>query len=113
MKGYVQALAFEKAEGVKKKIGFLENYQSGSVVANSKAGNLDVFTLQKEKNTAYINYLMVRNGAIIQTHTNKAETHLDETPEEILLFCGADVPHSTAMQERSSFHLLLIIRNRM
>jgi excinuclease ABC subunit C len=27
---------------------------------------------------------MVRNGAIIQTHTTRLETHLDETPEEIL-----------------------------
>ncbi len=91
IKGHVQALAFEKAEGVKKKIDYLENYQSRSVVANSKAGNLDVFALQKEKDTAYINYLMVRNGAIIQTHTNKAETHLDETPEEILLFSVAQM----------------------
>lgn len=86
MKGFAQALSFEKAEIVKKKIEFLESYQSRSVVANAKTGNLDVFAIQKEKDTAYINYLMVRNGAIIQTHTNKAETHLGETEEEILLF---------------------------
>ncbi|MGQ0740476.1 MAG: excinuclease ABC subunit UvrC [Bacteroidota bacterium] len=91
MKEHSQTLAFEKAELVKKKIDFLENYQSRSVVANSKAGNLDVFAMQKEKETAYISYLMVRNGAIIQTHTNKAETRLDETPEEILLFSVAQM----------------------
>lgn len=86
MKGHAQALSFEKAEVVKKKVEFLESYQSRSVVANTRTGNLDVFSIQKEKDIAYINYLMVRNGTIIQTHTNKAETHLDETEEEILLF---------------------------
>lgn len=86
MKGYAGSLAYEKAELVRKKIGFLENYQSRSVVANSKAGDLDIFSLQKEKDIAYVNYLMVRNGTIIQTHTSRAETHLDETLEEILVF---------------------------
>jgi len=86
MKTLVQALAFEKAALLKKKIEFLENYQSRSVVANVKAGNLDVFSILREKDTAYVNYLMVRNGAIIQTQTNKVESHLDETIEEILGF---------------------------
>src|SRR5688572_10138436 len=86
MKTHVQALAFEKAALLKKKIEFLENYQSRSVVANVKAGNLDVFSILREKDTAYVNYLMVRNGAIIQTQTNKVESHLDETIEEILGF---------------------------
>jgi excinuclease ABC subunit C len=91
MKEYVQLLAFEKAAAVKKKIEFLENYQSRSVVANARTGNLDVFTILKEKNIAYINYLMVRNGAIIQTHTTRAEARLDETAEEILLYTIAQI----------------------
>jgi excinuclease ABC subunit C len=86
MKQHASALAFEKAALVKKKITYLENYQARSVVANIKTDNLDVFAIKKEKEIAYINFLMVRNGSIIQTHTNKAETHLDESPEEILLF---------------------------
>src|SRR5262249_47814171 len=40
----------------------------------------------KENDSAYINYLMVQNGTIIQTKTLKVETHLDETVEEILSF---------------------------
>lgn len=91
MKEYAGDLAFEKAELVKKKIDFLENYQSRSVVANIKAGNLDVFSILKEKELAWVNFLMVRNGAIIQTHTIKVETHLDETPEEILSFSIAQI----------------------
>ncbi len=86
MKDHSADLAFEKAELVRKKIEFLENYQSRSVVANIKAGDIDVFSILKEKDIAYVNYLMIRNGAIIQTHTTRVETHLDETPEEILSF---------------------------
>ena len=108
MKSNASSLAFEKASLIKKKIEFLENYQSRSVVDSAKAGNMDVFTILKvnhiaqhtategrqdiqEKDVAYVNYLMVRNGAIIQTQTNKVETHLDETAEEILSFSIAQL----------------------
>lgn len=91
MKDHARELSFEKAEATRKKIDFLENYQSRSVVTNTRTGNLDVFTLQKEKDVAYINYLMVRNGSIIQTHTNRAETHLGESPAEILPFSVAQM----------------------
>lgn len=91
MKAHAVALSFEKAELVKKKIDFLENYQSRSVVANARAGNMDIFSILKEKEIAYVNYLMVRNGAIIQTQTNKVETHLDESTEEILSFSVAQL----------------------
>jgi excinuclease ABC subunit C len=91
MKVYAANLAFEKAELTRKKIEFLENYQSRSVVANTKAGDMDIFSMVKEKNIAYVNYLMVRNGTIVQTQTNKVETHLDETPEEILSFSVAQL----------------------
>src|SRR6266480_5577016 len=43
MQTYVNQLAFEKAEIAKKKITFLENYQSRSVVANARMGSVDVF----------------------------------------------------------------------
>ena len=91
MKTNAAELAFEKAELVRKKIDFLENYQSRSVVANARAGNMDVFSISKEKEVAYVNYLMVRNGSIIQTQTNKVETHLDESTEEILSFSVAQL----------------------
>ena len=91
MKTYVSELAFEKAEIIKRKIVFLENYQSRSVVINARMGSMDVFSILKEKDTAYVNYLMVRNGAIIQTQTNKVETHLDESTEEILAFSVAQL----------------------
>ncbi|HMK25505.1 MAG TPA: excinuclease ABC subunit UvrC [Chitinophagaceae bacterium] len=91
MKDYSASLAFEKAALVKKRIEFLENYQSRSVVANARAGNMDVFSILKENEIAYVNFLMVRNGAIIQTQTNKVVSHLDESAEEILSFSVAQL----------------------
>ncbi len=91
MKGFAANLQFEKAEITKKKIEYLENYQARSVVANAKAGDIDVFSMVKEKDYAFVNYLMVRNGTIVQTHTTRVETHLDETPAEILGFTIAQL----------------------
>jgi excinuclease ABC subunit C len=89
MKKLAAALAFEKAEQTRKKIEYLENYQAKSVVINIKAGDVDVFSIIKDKDIAFINYLMVRNGTIVQTQTTRAEAHLDETPGEILSFSVA------------------------
>jgi excinuclease ABC subunit C len=91
MKNFSLDLAFEKAEIIKKKIEHLENYQAKSVVANARGGDFDVFSLVKEKDIAFVNYLMVRNGTIVQTQTNKIETHLDETEQEILSFAIAQL----------------------
>src|SRR5215216_3470496 len=86
MKGHAEALEFEKAELTRKKIQYLENYQSRSIVVNTTLGDVDVFSIQKDTDLAYVNYLMVQNGTIIQTKSLKVETHLDETIEETLEF---------------------------
>ena len=91
MKNFALKLSFEKAELARKKIEYLENYQAKSIVANAKGGDLDVFSLVKEKDVAFVNYLMVRNGTIVQTQTSKVETHLDETEDEILSFSIAQL----------------------
>lgn len=87
MKNLADRLEFEKAEYVRKKIEYLEEYyQSRSVITGMKGGNKDVFSIIKENEIAYVNYLMVRSGTIVQTQTNKLVTHLDEPVEEILVY---------------------------
>jgi len=86
MKECAANMEFEKAELLRKKIEYLLNYQSRSIVVNTTLNDVDVFTILKNGDTAYINYLMVQNGAIIQTKTIEVETHLDETLEETLAF---------------------------
>ncbi|QEC67514.1 excinuclease ABC subunit C [Panacibacter ginsenosidivorans] len=84
-------LKFEKAEQVKKKIEYLENYQSSSVIVSKHISNIDVFSILKEDDIAYVNYLMVQNGTIVQTHTVELQTKLDETEEDVLSFAVANL----------------------
>lgn len=86
MKGEVQDLKFEKAELIRKKIDFLENYQGKSVVISTRTNDLDVFYITKEEDDIFINYLMVQNGTIVQTETVQPEAHLDESLQEILAY---------------------------
>lgn len=104
MMEYATALQFEKAEMVKKKIEALQNYQSKSVVISNHLSSLDVFSILKEDNIAYINYLMVQNGTIIQTHTIKVETKIEEEEEDLL--CQT-IFHLREMFNSSSTELLL------
>ncbi len=91
MKGLAEKMEFEKAELIKKKIDFLKNYQSRSVVANPRLSEMDIFSIVKYEEKAYINYLMVQNGTIVQTKTILTEHYLDETEEEILAFAVAQL----------------------
>ena len=81
---YAVNLNFEKAELVRKKIEHLESYQERSVVVSKHLSNLDVFSILKDGDTAYVNYLMVHSGSIVQTHTVQIETKLEENEEEVL-----------------------------
>ncbi len=86
MKEYAERLEFEKAEQVRKKIEYLNDYyQSHTVITGTKGGDKDVFSIIGDKTIAYVNYLMIRGGTIVQTQTNKLETHLDEELDEILV----------------------------
>lgn len=86
MAAYAIEMKFEKAEIIKKKLEYLENYQAKSVVVNKHLGTIDVFSIVKEEDVAYVNYLMVQNGVIIQTHTVELQPKLDENTEEVLAF---------------------------
>jgi excinuclease ABC subunit C len=79
-------MEFEKAELTRKKIGYLENYEARSVIVSRHIFHVDVFTMIREYDNAYVNYLMVQNGTIVQTHTVQLKTPLEETDEEVLVF---------------------------
>src|SRR4029079_10769390 len=100
MKIHAERMEFEKAEIVRKKIEFIENYHSKSIVVTPKLGDVDVFSVVKESDSAYVNYLMVQNGTIIQTKTLKVESHLDETVEEILCFSIAQLRTTFSSQAK-------------
>src|SRR5450432_2708055 len=91
MKNAAENMAFEKAEIIRKKIDHLENYESKSVIVNKHIVQADAFSMFRDGESAFINYLMVENGTIVQTHTTEAKSQLEETDEEILAFSIAQL----------------------
>ncbi len=85
MKTYAEAYEFEKAQIVKEKIELLDRYQSKSTIVNPSINNVDIFSLIEDTTSAYVNFMKVINGAIIQSHTIEIRKKLDESAEEILL----------------------------
>ncbi|RYF22627.1 MAG: excinuclease ABC subunit C [Flavobacteriales bacterium] len=77
-------LNFELAHSYQKKLLVLEKYQSKSTVVNSAITNVDVVSIASDERYAFVNYLKVMNGSIIQTQTIEIKKRLDETDEELL-----------------------------
>ena len=80
------AMAFEKAALTKKKIEELAHFESKSVVYTKQQHPMDVFSIAMEQDQAYVSYLMIREGKIIQTHILPLTVPLEETKETILSF---------------------------
>jgi len=80
------ALAFEKAALTKKKIEELEQYQTKSVVYIKQQHAMDVFSIAHFEDQAYVNYLMVQEGRIVQTHMLPLTVPLEESKETVLAF---------------------------
>jgi excinuclease ABC subunit C len=84
MATYAENLEFEKAEITKKRLEYIKSYQSKSIIVNTKIDNVDVVTIISDERFAYVNYMIIVQGSIVQTHTTKIEKKLDELDEEIL-----------------------------
>lgn len=86
MQQYAEQFAFEEAQLVKEKLLRLQNYQSKSTVVNPKINDVEVYYIEDTEKRAFISYLKIINGAIIQTKVIELNKKLDETPEELLIF---------------------------
>jgi excinuclease ABC subunit C len=84
MQKAVTDLNYEYAHRLKRKFELLENYQSKSTVVNSSITDVDVFSIASDEKYAFVNYLKVMNGTIIQTQTIELKKRLDESDEELL-----------------------------
>lgn len=77
-------LRFEEAQEIKRRYDLIESYRAKSEVVSNVLHNIDVFNIETEEKTAYINYLHVTNGYINQAFTFEYKKKLDETDEELL-----------------------------
>ncbi len=90
LSAYVSTYEFEKAHELKERIQLVEKYQSKSTVVSSTLHNLDVFGIEEDIKSAFVNFFKVMNGCIIQSHTFELKKKLNETPQELLEFAIAD-----------------------
>jgi excinuclease ABC subunit C len=98
MEGHARAYEFEKAQAMKEKIILLERYQARSTIVNPKLGELDVFSIFESDDTAYVNFMKVAHGAVIQAHTVEMKKKLDETAAELLAFAVFDLRRKLASE---------------
>ena len=84
MMSLASEMKFEEAQKVKEKYELIETYRSKSEVVSSVLHNIDVFSIETDENTAYINYLHITNGCINQAFTFEYKMRMDETKEELL-----------------------------
>ena len=100
----MQALAaemrFEEAQAIKRRYELLENYRSRSEVVSNVLHNIDVFAIENDGNTAYINYLHVTNGCINQAFTFEYKTRMNESREDLLALGIAEMRERYKSQSR-------------
>lgn len=88
---HANKMEFENAQKIKEQLLLLTNYQSKSSIVSSKINNVDIFTIISDEKNAFVNYLKITSGAIIQSHTVEIKKKLSEGDEEILQFVITDL----------------------
>jgi len=84
MLNYSKGMRFEEAQGIKEKIEILSKFRSRSAVVSSTIRNVDVFAISQDSDNAYINFLKVVRGAVIQAYTLEIKSRVDEEKESLL-----------------------------
>ncbi len=104
LKDYMISLAeeykFEEAQQVKGRIETLSKYQSKSTIVNPNIHDVDVFSILSDENAAYINFLKIINGSIIQAHTIEYRKKLDESEDELLTMAIVEIRERLKSQSK-------------
>jgi excinuclease ABC subunit C len=79
-------MEFEQAQLTKEKLNALVDYQAKSTVVSATIKDVDVFTIQTDDKYAFVNYIKVINGAMINTDTIEMEKNLDEDERDLLSY---------------------------
>ena len=84
MTDYSTNLRFEEAQEVKSKMETIQRYKAKSTIVSPTIEKVDVITILQDAKTAYVNYLVINDGAIIHGLTFEVTKKLEETDEEII-----------------------------
>lgn len=84
IKEKAEKLEFEKAQELKEKLQLIEQYKGKSYIVNTTLSKIDVFGYDESDKAAYINYLNIVNGCIVQAYTFEYKKRIEEAKEDIL-----------------------------
>lgn len=84
MMRYADKWEFEKAGAIKRQIGILQEYVAKSVVVSPTLTKMDVFGMEEDEECAYVSFLRIVDGAIVQAHTLEINNKLDSNREDLL-----------------------------
>lgn len=84
MQKLASEMRFEEAQKIKEKYEAIENYRAKSTVVTPMLNNIDVFSFADNDRSAYINFMHIGNGAIVQAYTIEYKKRLDEAKEDLL-----------------------------
>jgi excinuclease ABC subunit C len=79
-------LQFEKANYYKEKLAIVDRFQSKSLVVNRDLTDIDVITLASREDYAYVNYMLIKEGAIIYSKSIELKKRLEETDEDLISY---------------------------
>lgn len=91
MQSLASELKFEEAQLVKQKYELVEKYRAKSVIVSSHITDVDVYAIERDETNAYINYLHLRNGSIVQCLTLEYSVKMQESDEELLSMAIAEI----------------------
>lgn len=91
MNAYAKALNFEEANLMKEALQAVKNYQAKSTIVRSSISDTDVFSYLEEGKYAYVNYLRIVHGAVVQVHTIELERKIEEEKEYLLSFAICEI----------------------
>ena len=103
MQQFAADLKFEEAQKIKEKIDLLANYQAKSTIISPSITNVDVFSIISDETYAYINFLKISNGAIIQSHTSEIKKKLNETDKKLLELSIVEIRQRFNSQSKEIF----------
>lgn len=86
MQSYSESLQFEEAQNIKARIETIEKYRAKSTVVSPTIHQVDVVTIVHDEKRAFVNYLVINNGAVIHGYTAEISKKLKESSSSILSF---------------------------
>ena len=84
MKKEAAELNFEKAQVLKERYELIEKFRTRSEVVSPIISNVDVFSIESDEKSAFINFLHITSGCINQAFTIEYKKRLEESDEELL-----------------------------